>query len=116
MKKRADMFLYYSNTFVNTDEYNDYVYKSSKKNPIRKYWKLIIKSMTSELQKEVRNKATDLKKVGYYSEKLNIEECKFFTRNASEELKQYLDRFSVYVQNEIKVTGDVEVLNMQNYI
>ena len=99
--------------FISTKEYKDYELKISVQNRISDFWKDICKTASSKILKEMRKKPTNL--ILIISPSLvtkEVETYQFVSLNPSNELKEYLNQFYVYVEIDFKYEVDKTIQNI----
>jgi hypothetical protein len=87
--------------FVKQFELEDFKFKSSRKNPILRFWIEIYHSLPKKLKLEVKTKATNLLKQN--DDKFKIKEAityQFITKKGSTDLLDYMNRFAVFVEKD----------------
>lgn len=76
------------NLRVTQQDIDEYLFSLKKNTKINKFWKQVLKRMPTTLLKEVSSKYTNIEK--------NYRAIYIFkTKDASEELKEFLDKFTV---------------------
>lgn len=97
--------------YVAEKDYQDYLYSSSRKNLILRFWINIFRNMPGKLQQEAKSKPTNLiKQFTEESELSGAVLYRFKTEGASSELKEYLNKYCVFVEIE---TEEVTEWKMQ---
>lgn len=90
-----------NNIYVSEKDYHNYVYSSSRQNRILRFWIDIFRNMPVKFQQEAKSKATNLEKQFTEESELNGAILyRFKTEGASSELKEYLNKYCVFVENE----------------
>lgn len=92
---------YTTKLYVSQKDLDTYNYKSSRNEKIFLFWRMIMEKMPLELKIEVRTKPTYLNLV---NEKEKV--YQFETVGASEDLKLYLNEFSV-IHKEMSIAYDI---------
>lgn len=89
--------------FVKPEEWEEYELKTNCSNKIHKFWKQIIEKMPVHLQKELKMKSTNLLKFKNKNNEITgALPFKFYTKEGSEELQNYLQQFIVFIENDSK--------------
>lgn len=86
--------------YVSKDEYNEYRFRYSRENRIVEFWHRILHKVPLNLKKEIKSKRTDL--IIQAEGKFDITGAfayQFKTKEATNELSDYLEGFVVFVEN-----------------
>lgn len=96
-----------NNIYVSEEDYHNYVYSSSRQNRILRFWIEIFRNMPGRLQQEAKLKPTNLTK--QFTEESELSGAvlyRFKTEGASSELKEYLNKYCVFVENETEEVAE----------
>lgn len=105
------MEIHKNKIYVSEKDYQDYLYSSNRQNRILRFWINIFRGMPVKFQQEAKSKPTNLEK--QFTKESELKGAilyQFKTEGASIELKEYLNKYRVFVENE---TEDIAEWKLQ---